>query len=106
MPQYVFTYTFYIDSQLDDSSQENQEYDLLGYATQHVAPLPGPAQGAFRPAFVHQVPGLGQPGAENLRRLASRYLHQPNSRVDVVCIEPGPADQFKVVIIVEVPDVL
>ena len=40
-----------------------------------------------------------------MRRLTSRYLHHPNSRVDVVCIEPGAADQFKVVIVLEVADV-
>jgi len=50
--------------------------------------------------------GLGQPAAENLRRLASRYVHHPDSQVDMVRMEPGSAGRYKVVIALEISDIL
>jgi hypothetical protein len=43
---------------------------------------------------------------ENLRRLASRYLHRQDSQVGQVYMEPGAAGRCKVVIIIEMVDVL
>ena len=91
-----------IDAQLDTSVQGYKEYDRFGYA-QHIVPGPAPTQAAFPR---HQVPAPGQPGAENIRRFASRYLYHPSSRVDMIRMEPGAAGGFKVVIILEVSDVL
>jgi len=83
----------------------NREYDRFGYAPQHVAPGLAPAQAL---PFGHrvQVPAPGQAGAENIRRFASRYLHHPSSRVDMIGMEPVAAGGFKVMIILEVSDVL
>jgi hypothetical protein len=74
----------------------------FGYAPQYNAP--GPVQNAFPHPFVHRVPTPNQGGAENLRRLASRYLHHPDARVGMVSMEAGAAGQFKVVIILESHD--
>ena len=91
-----------ISAQLDSSLQGYQENDHLGYA-RHIVPGPAPTEATFPR---HQVPAPAQPGAENIRRFASRYLHHPSSRVDVIRMEPGVAGGFKVVIILEVSDVL
>ena len=44
--------------------------------------------------------------AENLRRLASRYVHHPDSQVEMVRMEPGSAGRNKVVIVLEMADFL
>jgi len=52
------------------------------------------------------MPTPDQPSAENLRQLALRYLHRPGSQVDLVSIGAGAAGRCKVVIAVELADVL
>jgi len=47
-----------------------------------------------------------QAAAENLRRLASRCVHHPDSQVDVVRMEPGTGGRYKVVIVLEMTDFL
>jgi hypothetical protein len=42
------------------------------------------------------------PGGENLRRRAIRYLQNPDSQVDSVMMELGPAAQSRVVIVLRV----
>jgi hypothetical protein len=46
------------------------------------------------------------PAAEVLRQFASRYLHQPGSRIDTVRMEPGLAGGIRVVITIELADLL
>jgi len=60
----------------------------------------------FPDPFAHRIPAPGQLAAENLRRLAIRYLHRPDSQVDLVAVEPGVAGHCKVVIILELADIL
>ena len=84
--------------------QEIREHDRLDYAPQHVAP--GPAQPAFHPPFVHRAPTPDQLREDNLRRLARRFLYHPDSRVNMVWMEPGAAGRFEVVIVLEASDVL
>jgi hypothetical protein len=79
----------------------NQEHDAYGYLPQHVAP--DPPQAAF--PFIHRVPTPNYPRAENLRRLANRHLDHPGAQVRMVCTEEGTAGGFKVVIILEMPNV-
>ena len=81
--------------------QGNQGND---YAPQGV--VPGPAQATLPGPSAHRAPVLGQPAAENLRRLASRCVHHPDSQVDVVRMEPGTGGRYKVVIVLEVTDFL
>ena len=69
-------------------------------------PAPGSAQVAFPDQFAHDILASGQPARENLRQLAIRYLHQPNSRVETICLEPGTTGPCKVMIILELVDVL
>lgn len=88
----------------DTSLQENREYDLLDHVPQHV--IPGPAQAAFHPPFVHQALIPDQLREDSLRRLARRFLYHPDSRVNMVWMEPGAAGRFKVVIVLEASDVL
>jgi len=94
---------FYLHAQPDTSVQENQEYDRLDYASQHVTP--DPSQAAFHPLFDHQAPTPDHLREDNLRRFARRFLYHPDSRVNRVWMEPG-ARRFEVVIFLEAPDVL
>jgi hypothetical protein len=56
------------------------------------------------------APVRGYPTGENLGHLARRYLDHPNSEVTqvdgIVCMEMGHAHRFKVVITLEISDVL
>lgn len=79
--------------------QINPERNPFGYVPQHDAQ--GPVQAAFPHLFVHRVPTLNQGGAENLRRLAFRYLYHPDTQVGMVSMEAGAAGRFKVVIVLE-----
>ena len=64
------------------------------------AAVPGPS--------AHQGLGLRErgPATENLRRLASRYLLHPDSKIDMVRMEPGSGGRYKVVIVLEIADLL
>ncbi|KAH8978300.1 hypothetical protein EDB83DRAFT_1545512 [Lactarius deliciosus] len=53
-----------------------------------------------------QNPTIGISAAENLRRLADRYVNNPASLVSVVRLEPGPSGGFQVVIILGMADLL
>jgi len=43
---------------------------------------------------------------ERLRRLAGRYVNDPELLVNGVHLEPGPSGRFQVVITIEIGDVL
>ncbi len=43
---------------------------------------------------------------ERLRRLAERYVNNPDSLVSGVHLEPGPSGRFQVVITIEIGDIL
>ena len=49
---------------------------------------------------------LDRPVTESLRRLARRYINNPESRIITVRLEPGPSGQFQVAIVVEIADIL
>jgi hypothetical protein len=83
--------------------QEQQANDIFGYAPQD--DVPGTIQAAFPDPSVHHA-SAGQPAAENLRRLASRYVHHPDSRVDIVRMEAATTGRYKVVIVLEMADFL
>lgn len=83
--------------------QVDIERNPFGYVPQYNAP--GPVQAAFPRPFVHRIPTPNQAGAENLRRLASRYLYHPETQVGMVSVEAGLAGRFKVVIVIESHDV-
>ena len=89
------------DTSHDVLLQVNQEHPF-GYVPQPVAP--GPPQAAFPHPFIHRIPTPIQ-HAENLRRLANRYLDHPNALVRMVCTEEVTAGGFKTVIILETPNV-
>ncbi|KAI0249229.1 hypothetical protein BJV78DRAFT_1284128 [Lactifluus subvellereus] len=59
---------------------------------------------AFPDPSVQRVPAPGQLAAENLRRLANRLLHHPDTQIDMVHMEPGPSNRFKVMISLEIAD--
>jgi hypothetical protein len=77
--------------------------DIFDYAGQHTAP--GPAQ-AWLDELPHQDPVLNEPATEALRRLARRYLNQPNSQVEMVRMEPAPTGGIMVVITLELVGLL
>jgi hypothetical protein len=78
--------------------QMNPERNPFDYVPQHNAP------GLVQGNFPHQIPTPNQAGAENLRRLAIRYLHHPDAQVGMVSMEAGAAGRFKVVIVLESHD--
>jgi len=43
---------------------------------------------------------------ERLRRLAGRYVNDPESLVNGVHLEPGPSGRFQIVIAIEIGDIL
>ena len=43
---------------------------------------------------------------ERLRRLAGRYVSNPDSTVSGVHVEPGPSGRFQVVITIDIRDIL
>ncbi|KAH9962663.1 hypothetical protein BC827DRAFT_1154856 [Russula dissimulans] len=63
----------------------NQEHAFFGRALHRVAPVPAQAASRDRDSLAHQIPAPGQPASRNLRRLASRYLHHPDSQIGIVC---------------------
>jgi hypothetical protein len=84
---------------------ENQGNVSFGYVPQGM--VPGSTQVAFPgPSSGHRTPVFGQPAGENLRRLASHYVNHPDSQVGMVHMEPGSADRYKVVIVLEMADFL
>jgi hypothetical protein len=83
--------------------QESQGNNIIGYAPQGV--VPGPIQVAFPASSTHRS-ATGEPAAENLRRLASRYVYHPDSQVDMVRMEASSAGRYKVVIVLEIADFL
>ena len=78
--------------------------DCVGYAPQGV--VPSPTQATLPGPSAHRAPVPAQAAAENLRRLASRCVHHPDSQVDVVRMEPGTAGRYKVVIVLEMTNFL
>ena len=44
--------------------------------------------------------------AESRRRLASRYLNNPNAYVATIRLEPGPSGRFEVIITLEMMDIV
>jgi hypothetical protein len=79
-------------------NQENASY----------APLPGveglpPAQTI---AGLNQPQVLNAPVTESLRRLAARYVNNPESLVNAVHMELGPSGRCQVVITLEIDGIL
>ena len=89
---------------MSSSPQDNPGNDYFGRVPKDV--VPGPTQAAFSSSSTHLAADVGQQAAENLRRLASRYIHHPDSQVGMVRMEPGSAGRSKVVIVLEVADFL
>ena len=53
-----------------------------------------------------QAEVLDIPASEHLRRLARRYVNNPESLVNGVHLESGPSGQFRVVITIEIGDII
>ena len=73
----------------------------FGYVPQNNAP--DLVQAAF--PVHHRIPTPNPARAEDLRRLASRYVHHPDAQVGMVSMEVGAAGRFKVVIVLESHDI-
>lgn len=92
-------------SRLNLSPQDHQGNGSFGYVP-HGA-VRGPTQAVPPGPSAHQNTGFREPAAAgDLRRLASRYLYHPDSQVDMVRMEPGSAGRYKVVIVLEMSDLL
>ena len=79
--------------------QVNPERNPIDYVHQHNAP------GLVQAAFPRRIPTPNPAGADNLRRLAIRYLHHPDAQVGMVSMEAGAGGRFKVVIVLESHDI-
>jgi hypothetical protein len=79
---------------------------VKGIISLEIPDAPGPAQAAFPgPPVQHiHIPAPDQLAAENLRRLAIRFIHHPDTQVEVVRMELGPAGRVKVIISLEIAD--
>ena len=77
--------------------QLNQEN--AGYA--HLRDTAGPLQVQFS-APRDQTQVFDMSVADILRRLAGRYVNDPQSLVNAIHLEPGPSGRFQVVIILEI----
>jgi hypothetical protein len=53
---------------------------------------------------LHQVPIINEPAREILRRMANRYLNDPDSQVNMIHIEQGTAGGIRVEITLELAD--
>ncbi|KAH9174586.1 hypothetical protein EDB89DRAFT_1951851 [Lactarius sanguifluus] len=90
-----------------DHLAQNQEvqgnYDRpFGYVAQlRAADLPE----AFPGVWPYPAPPANMPPADGLRNLAGRYLNNPDTRVNVLRIEPGPGGRFEVWIALELADI-
>jgi hypothetical protein len=78
----------------------NEEHNPFGYVPPYVAP------DFVHAAFPHRVPTPDPPRAraDNLRQLASHYLHHPDAQVRMITMEAGTAGRIKVAVIFETPD--
>ncbi|KAH9015743.1 hypothetical protein EDB83DRAFT_2573764 [Lactarius deliciosus] len=76
-----------------------QTADNFGYAPVHESVGPPNMRLAQAPTFDASI-------AENRRRLAGRYLNNPDAYVSTIRLEPGPSGQFQVVITLEMIDIV
>lgn len=53
----------------------------------------------------HQAPPANMPPPNGLRNLARHYLNNPDARVNLVFIEPGPGGRFEVLIALELANI-
>lgn len=79
--------------------------ESAGYAPPHEAVSPSGFE-IQTVAAPDQAPVLDMSTPERLRRLAGRYVNDPESLVNGVYLESGPSGRFQVVITVEIGDVL
>lgn len=63
------------------------------------------AQASTRPQ-ADQGQVLDTSVAESLRRLARRYVNNPESLVSALHLEPGPSGRFRIVITLEIAEIL
>ncbi|KAI9457010.1 hypothetical protein BJY52DRAFT_1274499 [Lactarius psammicola] len=82
--------------------QENHD-GHFGYGAQFPAADPPEA---FPGVWPHPAPPANMPPADGLRILAGRYLNNPNTRVSLLRIEPGPDGRFEVWIALDLADIL
>jgi len=83
--------------------QASQDQENVGYAPLPEAVDPLQVQIGAEP---DQAQVLDIPVSERLRRLAGRYVNNPESLVNGVHLESGPSGRFQVVITVEIGDIL
>jgi hypothetical protein len=69
----------------------------------HIEAGPDPA---IREEWPHQGRVPNDPAADVLRQLANRYLNQPGSQFGTIHMEPGPTGGIRVVITLEMADLL
>ena len=81
-------------------AQENQDgifgYPPAGLAVGNPQYVPGP-EALPDPAPLHDAPL-----ADGLRDIASRYINNPGTRVNMLRIEPGLGGRFEVWIVAEI----
>src|SRR6266571_3472019 len=59
----------------------------------------------FPGVWPHPAPPANMPPANGLRNLVGRYLNDPDTRVNMLRIEPGRDGRFEVWIVLELADI-
>lgn len=70
-----------------------KDIDIFHYAGQDE---PAERAQALLDEGPHQVPVFNEPAREILRRMANRYLNDPESQVNMIRMEPGTAGGIRV----------
>jgi hypothetical protein len=83
--------------------QENQKNAGCAPLQEAVTPSSFEIQTGAAP---DQAQILDMSAPERLRRLAGRYINDPESLVNGVHLEPGPSGRFQIVITIEIGDIL
>ena len=86
----------FLEPRVELKLQQNQENVNAGYA-----PLPGEV-GPVNSAMPDEAQAIDMPIPERLRRLARRYVNDPESLVNGVRLEPGPFGRIQVVITIDI----
>lgn len=83
--------------------QQNQENVNADHAPPPEAVGPDPLQNGAMPS---EVQAIDMSVPERLRRLARRYVNNPESLVNGVHLEPDPSGRFQVVITIDITDII
>ena len=99
------TFLLHIYIQLNHLVQGVQENHDGLYVYEAHLPVPDPPEAVPAGVWPHPAPQVDIQPANGLRILASRFLNNPDTLVNMLRIEPGPGGRFEVWIALELVDI-